>query len=41
MYNHSRQNAAEMLEKSVTIARKVTDLLPPSAYVRRSMGQLP
>jgi hypothetical protein len=41
MYNHSRQNAAEMLEKSVTIARKVTGLLPPSAYVRRSMGQLP
>jgi hypothetical protein len=41
MYNHSRQNAAEMLEKSIAIARKVTDLLPPSAYVRRSMGRLP
>ena len=34
MYNHSRQNAAEMLEKTVTIARKVTGLLPLSATVR-------
>jgi hypothetical protein len=38
-YNHSRQNAAEMLEKSVTIACKLIGLLPLSAYVRRSMGR--
>src|ERR1700710_3077029 len=37
MYNHSRQNAAEMLEKSVTIARKVIEVLPLSAYVHCSM----
>ncbi len=39
MYNDSRQNAAEMLEKYVTVARKVTGLLPLSAYVRRNMSQ--
>jgi hypothetical protein len=39
MYNDSRQNAAEMLGKSVTIARKVTGLLPLSATVHRNMSQ--
>jgi hypothetical protein len=40
MYNDSRQNAAEMLEKSVTIARIFGLLPPPSAIVRRSAGNL-
>jgi hypothetical protein len=35
-YDNSRQNAAESLEKSVTIARILTGLLPPSACVHRS-----
>jgi hypothetical protein len=34
MYNHSRQNAAEMLEKYVTIACILTGLLPPWSCVR-------
>jgi hypothetical protein len=33
MYNDSRQNAAESLEKSVTFARIFSPLLPPSAFV--------
>ena len=35
-YNNSRQNAAERLEKSVTIALILAALLPPSAFVQRS-----
>ena len=38
-YNHSRQNAAEMLEKSVTFAHFITGLLPLAAYVQRNMRQ--
>jgi hypothetical protein len=41
MYNHSRQNAAETLGKSVIIARIFIRLLPPSAVVRRSNYQRP
>jgi hypothetical protein len=40
-YNHSRQNAAEKLEKTVTTARILTLLLPPSSLVRRSNGEMP
>jgi hypothetical protein len=40
MYNDSRQNAAEMLEKSVTNAWIFSPLLPPSAIVRRNAGNL-
>ena len=35
-YNSSRQNAAESLKKTVTIARILIGLPPPSACVRRS-----
>ena len=38
-YNHSRQNAAEMLEKTVTFAHFITGLLPLAAYVQRNMRQ--
>jgi len=36
MYNHSRQNAAETLEKSVTFARFLAFLPPVSAFVHRT-----
>jgi hypothetical protein len=40
-YNYSRQNAAEMLEKIVANARILIRLLPPAAFVRRSIGKSP
>ncbi|HEX4271189.1 MAG TPA: hypothetical protein VHZ32_07370, partial [Rhizomicrobium sp.] len=36
-YNYSRQNAAEMLEKSVAIALFLIRVPPPSAYVQCSI----
>jgi hypothetical protein len=38
-YNNSRQNAAERLGKSVTIARILTRVLPVSALVRCNVYQ--
>jgi len=40
MYNDSRQNAAESLEKSVKFARIFSRLLPPSAFVHCTYAAL-
>ena len=40
-YNNSRQNAAESLEKTVTIARILIPLLPLTAFVRRNISHKP